>query len=250
LLLSALREKSSGTWFVFFIARDWISNPTKKHGTLLRASTPKEDHMRRTTLLLSLLAPVILINAATAFAWDGKRKGFVLGVGAGGGLASNKPYANSSGFGAGGTTEGERESKFAIMTDFKIGYAPSNQVAIFWMSKVAWFGYDVVYQNQVLQSYTIANGIGGVAVAYYFNPEGPSPYLTGGLGFSTYDAPFEENFDGFSGSGFALGAGYEFSKHWSVEGNLSWGSPNTDLQGGELGFKSLAVRVTVNVLGY
>lgn len=202
--------------------------------------------MRRTTLLLFLLIPAMFINAATAFAWDGKRKGFVLGIGAGGGLAANKPYSTASGE----NVESERESKFALMTDFKIGYAPSNQVAILWLSKVAWFGYNLEYQGDVLQSYTIANGFGGVGVAYYFEPEGPSPYLTGGLGFSTYSAPFEENIDGLSGSGFALGAGYEFSKHWSVEGNLTWGSPNEEDQGDERGVKTLAVRVTVNVLGY
>ncbi len=209
--------------------------------------------MCRAKLLLSLLVPVLLINAASAFAWDGKRKGFVLGAGAGGGLASYKFYYTSSGFRSNETTENERESKFALMTDFKIGYAPSNQVAIFWMSKVAWFGYSFEYRDEFInlsESYTITNGIGGVAVAYYFNPEGPSPYLTGGLGFSTWDAPFEEDSDGISGSGFALGAGYEFSKHWSLEGNLTWGSPNEEDQGDELGVKTLAVRVTVNVLGY
>jgi hypothetical protein len=209
--------------------------------------------MRRTTLLLFLLIPAMFINAASAFAWDGKRKGFVLGLGAGGGLASYKFYSTSSGFGSNGTTEGERESKFAFMSDFKIGYAPSNQVAIYWMSKVAWFGYSFKYRDEFInisESYTITNGIGGVAVAYYFQPEGPSPYVTAGLGLSTWDAPFEEGSNGVSGSGFALGAGYEFSKHWSLEGNLTWGSPNEEEQGDELGVKTLAVRVTVNVLGY
>ncbi|NUO79219.1 outer membrane beta-barrel protein [candidate division KSB1 bacterium] len=205
--------------------------------------------MRRTTLLLLLLAPVILINATNAFAWDGKRKGFVLGVGAGGGLASFKPYAK---FSDNETSDGERTSKFAFMSDFKIGYAPSNQVALYWMSKVAWFGYTFEYRDEFIdlrESYTLANGIGGVGVSYYFQPEGPSPYVSAGFGFSTWDAPFEENSDGISGSGFALGAGYEFSKHWSLEGNLTWGSPN-EKGDEELGFKTLAVRVTVNVLGY
>ena len=203
--------------------------------------------MRRTTLLLVLLAPVILINATNAFAWDGKRKGFVLGVGAGGGLASFKPYAK---FSDNETSDGERTSKFAFMSDFKIGYAPSNQVALYWMSKVAWFGYKLEFEGEVFQSYTAANGFGGVGVTYYFQPEGPSPYLTAGLGFSTWDAPFEENSDGLSSSGIALGAGYEFSKHWSLEGNFSWGSPNEGNESREIGFRTLAVRVTVNVLGY
>ncbi len=205
--------------------------------------------MRRTTMLLALLVPVFLINATNAFAWDGKRKGFIIGVGAGGGLASYKPYVI---FADNETSEGERTSKFAFMSDFKIGFAPSNQVALYWMSKVAWFGYTLEYHDQFIdirQSYTIANGIGGVGCAYYFQPEGPSPYVTAGLGFSSWDAPFEENSDGITGSGFVLGAGYEFSKHWSLEGNLTWGSPN-EKDDEELGFKTLAVRITVNVLGY
>lgn len=206
--------------------------------------------MKRNASVLVLIIGMLVSFISPSFAWDGQRKGFILGIGAGGGLATYKPYTTFSDFGSNSDSEMNREKKFALMTDFKIGYAPSNQVALFWISKVAWFGHTYEYADGSSQSYTFADGIGGLGVAYYFQPQGPSPYLTAGLGFSTFSAPFEKDFDGFSGSGLALGAGYEFSKHWSVEGNFTWGSPNEEYFDGEAGFKTWAARVTINVLGY
>ncbi|KAA0230733.1 hypothetical protein EDS67_07485 [candidate division KSB1 bacterium] len=209
-----------------------------------------ENLMKRYAFILALISGMMVSFTNSSFAWDGQRKGFIIGIGAGGGLATYKPYTTFSDFGSNPDSEMNRENKFALMTDFKIGYAPSNQVALFWMSKVAWFGHTNEFADGSSQSYTFASGVGGLGVAYYFQPQGPSPYLTAGLGFSTFSAPFERDFDGLFGSGLALGAGYEFSNHWSVEGNFTWGSPNEEYFGDEVGIKTWAARVTINVLGY
>ena len=60
-----------------------------------------------------------------------------------------------------------------------------------------------------------------------------------GYGFSSLSTPLEQGTEAVTGDGIAIGAGYEFSKHWSVEGNLTMGTPD-----------ATALRITVNVLAY
>ena len=198
--------------------------------------------MVRTSTLTGMIFAMVLLFTFEAGAWDGQRKGFVLGIGAGAGLSSYKLVSDSY-----SQIESDRFNKTAFMTDFKIGFAPSNRVMIFWASKVSWFGHKVAEGTEYETSFTATNGIGGLGTSYFFQPGGPSPYLTGTIGFSTWSTPFEANSDSYFGGGFSLGAGYEFSKHWSVEGNFSWGSPSDDFGDS---VSTNAVRVTVNVLGY
>lgn len=197
--------------------------------------------MSRIWVVIILILGFVCVSASSSYALDGKRKGFIIGIGAGAGLTSFKEKW--------GAFESDRESKMAIMTDFKLGYAPSNQFAIFWTSKVSWLRLKTEGNAFVpSSSFTVVNGMGGLGLAYYFQPEGPSPYLTGGLGFSSWGTPFEEGTDTLYGSGLALGVGYEFSRHWSIEGGLVLGSPkDADF---DYSIDTMAIRLTINVLGY
>jgi hypothetical protein len=127
---------------------------------------------------------------------------------------------------------------------------------IFWMSKVAWFKEEIVIYDETsavplgTESFTVSSGVGGAGISYYFQPEGPSAYLTGGIGFSSWAMPFEDNSTSYYGSGIALGAGYEFSKHWSIEGNVTFGDPNEEEMGAKFTINARAFRITLNVLGY
>lgn len=132
------------------------------------------------------------------------------------------------------------------MSDFRIGYAPSNLLQIFWMSKVSWFKLE----NSLGEDVIIANGFGGVGVTYSFNPTGPSPFITGGLGFSTWALPFEQGAETMTGLGVVAGVGYEFARHWSVEFDLMRGQPNTKESGLELTTNALSFKLTLNVLAY
>lgn len=204
-------------------------------------------HNTATTIVATMAA---LVLATAAHAWDGQRKGFILGIGAGAGLASFKTQESYTGFGEPLTAEGERQNKFALMTDFKIGYAPSNNLSLYWSSKVAWFSkkneFDFGGQHYE-ESATVTNGIGGLGASYYFKPQGPSPYVTGTFGFASWGTPFEQGSESYTSTGLALGGGYEFSKHWSLEGNLSFGNPG---DGAGYSINAKAVRLTVNWLGY
>src|SRR5512138_3236155 len=109
---------------------------------------------------ISVMALVILIVclAATSFAFDGNRKGFILGGGLGLGMTS---YTQTlSGFGESLTRD--RENKGAFITDFKIGFGANEQTEIYYSSKVSWFGMENVYGDNV----TIANGSSALGVSH------------------------------------------------------------------------------------
>ena len=181
--------------------------------------------MKRFLLVLVLSLFVV----SSAFGFDGVRKGFVLGGGAGIGLSS---YTLS-----GGGATSNRESQFSFMTDFKIGYAPTNQIEIVYTSKGAWFQGD----GNLLNTFTILNNVSTASVNYYLKPEAPSTFfLSGGLGLASLSAPFESNVDSWYGFGFYVGAGYEFVKHYSVAFDFMYGLPEDS----GVTFNGLTPRVT------
>ena len=55
--------------------------------------------------------------------------------------------------------------------------------------------------------------------------------------------PFESQHESDYSRGFGLsgGVGYEFKKHWAVEGTLNWGQPKDD----EVTFNGFSVMVTI-----
>lgn len=111
---------------------------------------------------------------------------------------------------------------------------------------MSWFGLENVYGENV----TIANGLGGVGITYSFRPIAPSGFITGGLGYSTWALPFEEDADTWFGLGLTVGGGYEFSPHWSIEGNVIWGRPGKEELGLDASSNALTLKFTVTVLGY
>jgi len=157
--------------------------------------------MKRIALVLAGI--LLFASAVQVRAFDGQRKGFILGGGLGLGMSTYSAEGSP------------RFTEFALMTDFKIGYAPSEQVEVFYSSKVSWFE----------ESGTIfSHGLGSVAVNYFLNPEQPF-YLSGGVGFSNLSDPFESNSETWWGVGFFGGAGYEFSRHYAVQFDLMVGFP-------------------------
>ena len=202
---------------------------------------------------------ILFLLATNAHAWDGQRKGFLLGFGIGSGFTSFTQntqkvhiYRDSNVVIVirevpGVSVESGRQNKAAVMTDFKIGYAPDNTWAIYYTSKVSWYGIT----NTSGWDVTIANGLGALAVSYWFKPQAPSPFIAGGFGYSTWALPFEDNTpDTWIGVGLFAGGGYEFSRHVSVEGYLSWGKPKEKEFNLEVSSNALSLMFTVNVLGY
>jgi hypothetical protein len=195
-----------------------------------------------------LFAVLILFFLATnTHAFDNQRKGFLLGIGLGSGYTSFTQEVDMHYWEYHESVESDRENKVGFATDFKIGYAPDNSWAIYYNSKVSWFGIENYFGDDV----TIANGLGTVAACHWFAPQAPSPFIVGGLGYSTWSLPFEKNAsDTWVGPGLFIGGGYEYSMSWSIEGSLSWGKPKDKEIGIEASTNVFSIMVTINLLGY
>ncbi|HVP36514.1 MAG TPA: hypothetical protein VMT04_05910, partial [Terriglobales bacterium] len=87
------------------------------------------------------------------------------------------------------------------MTDFKIGYAPSDFLELHFTNKVSWFGLKYSPGNVDI----VANGLSALGITYYFRPEAPSFFVTSGLGLSNWSMPFESGSQSLTGFGFFAG---------------------------------------------
>ncbi|UCD85975.1 MAG: hypothetical protein JSU92_07220 [Deltaproteobacteria bacterium] len=192
--------------------------------------------MFRKKVLGVLICCIVLSIATEVSAWDGQRRGFILGFGLGPGLTSLTIES-------GGETS-DRENRSGLQTDFKIGGAPSNQLQIYYTNKVSWYKEDeVLYGEDV----TFTCGLSAVGVSYYLLPESPSAFFSGCIGISSWDAPFEEDLDiNWTGFGFFVGAGFEFSRYWNAEFDFVWGEPSE----GGVSINALSLMLTINVIGY
>lgn len=170
----------------------------------------------------------LLMCAVPALAFDGSRKGFVLGAGLGGSMVDSPTRTDSTRF----ETVSDRKTKPGIATDFTLGWGISDRVVVAYSNSVAWFQSGSV----------LTEGITAVAVSYFISPRAPSRVLEVGVGLAARNAPFQGAV-GETGLGVWLGAGYEYKPHWLVRGRLAIRSP-------ESGWKSLTLTVTLNRLGY
>jgi len=108
-----------------------------------------------------IMCVVVFILACTnVFAFDGKRKGFIIGGGMGGGFLSNKTFFTSS-------SNIERVGVF--LTKFKIGYAPSNTLEIYYMLEGLWWR-----RNRFTSTLF---GVSAVGITKYFDNVSKLDYL-------------------------------------------------------------------------
>ena len=149
------------------------------------------------TVLVSVT--LVVAGARAASAQSAERKGFIVGIGAGAAL-HRTPEGQLTG-------DSLDRSAFAVGTDFKIGYAPTNQVLIYYSAKAAFTqatDYDAV-------------GMSGVGVTYMARPAAPSFFVSAVDGQSARATL--DNRDWAAGRGFGVGAGYEFTRRWSISGD-------------------------------
>ena len=171
----------------------------------------------------------MIVSSAEAF--DGDRKGFILGLGAGVSAISTEVTVDNDGY-----HDDSSDSSVGFSTSLKIGYGFTDQFAVYYLRDAAWFGYDHNDDNFIA-------GISGVGATYYIEPNSPA-YVMAGIGFGDF-ANFTEG-EGEVGSAFVLGGGYEVYPH--VQAEASYLVTNIDESG--LDFSSSTFHLTLNYLWY
>ncbi len=180
-----------------------------------------------------LTAAVILGSTMNLFAFDGERKGFLLGFTAGASQTSyehtatnpqwyyqTRPVTNKYPF---------KDSGAGWSTNFVMGYGFTNRFALQYTNAVSWFlkrrieypfGVSTINTNCL-----ITYGISALAASYYLRDTAPSAYGTLGYGLSVWSTPFVSDYSPKAAPAIILSAGYEFSPHWSVELSLVQSNP-------------------------
>jgi len=143
----------------------------------------------------------LLITSQQAFALDGTRKGFSISVG--GGFHSIEVDSQESFF-----TTTEPLSESGIATSLKIGGGVNQNLSLYYIRNASWFDNEYVY----------VAGMSGIGATYHVRPTAPSLYFLASVGIADYAAPFTENIDVTTGTGYMFGLGYEFKPHWMIEG--------------------------------
>jgi hypothetical protein len=178
--------------------------------------------MKTTMILITLLILCSLASSASAF--DGERKGFVLGFGLGFSPAAHSSHTNE------GVTFEETASGGA--GSFYLGYGWNEKNTLVFDSTFTFFTSRLYNRRETIQGFT------GVSWYHYYGKKGKSFFTTLGVGMYSYDlegiyihidfnpedSEPRPQFPTDDGPGFLLGAGYEFSSHWQVGAFLSAGA--------------------------
>lgn len=167
-----------------------------------------------------------------------QRDGFVIGFGLGVGhtsISSDDEY------------DDEDIGRTSLMTDFRIGYAPTNRAMLYWSSDVSWFRLTDEFDDGV-----VISGIGGLGATYFIRDAAPSPYLTAALGFNSFNyiGISDAEITQFFGPGIALGGGFEFARHWLLDGKVLLGRPRHTEDGFTDALRVRTFKVTLNWLHY
>lgn len=187
----------------------------------------------KTLFFMALIGALLPLSSLQA--WDGKRQGFLLGLGAG---AGSLEYTDVQSVHLNDENRSDELSTIAFMP--KVGYAPSDRFALLYYRHP--FLFDAKNAQGTSQELTACVELLGLH--YYFD-SGPSLYVGAGWGNSYFFEGLENTAESaLKGSGSALSIGYEFSEHYSLE--LTSITGTLDDQGGS--FKGYAL--TLNVLGY
>ena len=186
-----------------------------------------------------LIIFLILIVSSNVSAWDGERKGFILGAGLGTGFVSHTQKAKGC--------KSIDESNIGFSINGKIGYAPNNYLMIYNMGPGTFFKNIHILDDKKRM---IVSGINGLGISYYFNKTAPSPYIMGGIGISIWRAEFEPDIDDLEGTGFIIGGGYEYKSRFSIEGHFSWANASKEISETDYKAKFFSINITLNVIGY
>ncbi|MFC2172971.1 hypothetical protein ACFLU6_10130 [Acidobacteriota bacterium] len=140
-------------------------------------------------LLVTAILIVVSLRAVSSEAWDGDRKGLVVGVGVGYGYSTFAEFDNKSG----------------IFTSFKIGYAPNEHIMLL---------YHGTQNFASIEDRTAIDAVHGLSFQLY--PSKTTNFFVLGGGGYSYFGITDKKF----GYGFKGGAGFDFGNFLGVEGTI------------------------------
>ncbi len=186
---------------------------------------------KRPWLFALLLLGVPLVFAPPA---EAQRRGLVVGIGLGPGVAS---YTGS----APGPLFPDRATEIGVATDFHIGGVIGDSSELYLMSKVMF-----VWDTRVG---FLATGVVGVGFTYPLNPDF---YINFGVGvglWSEIDVDLEifsnaSPPESHTGLGLVAGGGYYLSERWVLDLDIMYASPSDD----SLDISLLGIALSVNFL--
>jgi hypothetical protein len=189
--------------------------------------------LRRALFVLLIL---VLATASIANAWDGERKGFLLGIGFGAGFDSYSKIQFDP-----ISAVKDDNSHLAFAASPRIGYAINNQLAIYYSRHPFVFSVKTA-ENKDL---ALTSCIEAISMQYYFSDKAPSIYVGGGAGVGYFFDSKKSNYSvhALKGIGMFGAVGFEMRKHLSTEFSLHYKSPQN-------GSSDIGVALLINVLGY
>jgi len=182
--------------------------------------------MRQIVIAVTMM---LVLATGSVSAFDGNRKGFILGGGLG--VAPVSKWDGGGGF---------DESKAGGGANFIIGYG--------------WNEFNLIVAEGNISAYdsdygaTIYQGFSGACWYHYFQPPGKAFFTTVGLGSYNFEFEFSGGGSGSNSPGFGLlgGGGYAFTRHFQAAGYLGWGKtsePGYD-------YDHIHLNVLVSVVGF
>jgi hypothetical protein len=190
----------------------------------------------KTCALLIAMLGLGALQPVDSFAWDGKRKGFILN----GGPAIGSLILKQSALGFSGT-----ENKLAIGTDFRIGYAPNNRTAIVISAETSWYRIVNVLNNRT----TFMSQVNGIGIMHWLKPEGPSILFTATVGLGVFDASAAGSEPSY-GPGLAFSVGGEVAPHVNIHGGMTFAKTTDRILGVDFDSRNTSFRAIVSFTGY
>ena len=194
--------------------------------------------------ILALTGMALLATDALAF--DNQRKGFMIGLGMGGGVVDYKSVSTRQ------TVTGPEEINNgddqvgAFTLDFRIGGGVNDHLMVYYLSKLPWFKNPDGRNNG-----SLTTGFVGAAASYHFREEPGGFYVIIGLGWQSWSRGFPVgSAETRWGPGMLAGIGWELSPHFPLELTIHGGSPDSEEYGFPTETDILSVSLTIGGWGY
>ncbi len=156
-----------------------------------------------------VLAIIFATACGSIHAFDGDRRGFM--IGAGGGFHTTDFDASNNGF------AGSPDSEFGAVLRLTVGAGINEKFTVYGI-------YDIEQDDDTVY------GLLGPGGTFYFRDAGPSAYLFGGAGLGVLSFSDRERFgnnrrfdyETATGFGLLFGGGYAFTRGFHVDGSVMY----------------------------